>query len=118
MVEFRTQRGLRQGDFIAPFLFLMVAEGLSGLMRQTSLCNLFLGYNIGAQQLEVSLLQFVDDIIIFARDSIHDVMCIKAILICFEIVFVLKVNFIKSRLPAFDVEDLALRRYVRVCVKL
>lgn len=30
--EFYTQRGLWQGDLIAPFLFLIIVEGLSGLM--------------------------------------------------------------------------------------
>jgi len=34
--EFRRIRGLRQGDLLAPFLFLIITEGLIGLVRETS----------------------------------------------------------------------------------
>jgi hypothetical protein len=32
--EFIMSRDLRQGDLMAPFLFLLVAEGLGGLMKR------------------------------------------------------------------------------------
>ena len=57
-------KGLRQGDPIAPLLFLLVAEGLAGLMRQALLAGDFSGYRLGAaREVEVSLLQFADDTI-------------------------------------------------------
>lgn len=45
--EFDLQRGLRQGDPLAPFLFLIVAEGLSSLINKSKELGLFNGIKIG-----------------------------------------------------------------------
>jgi hypothetical protein len=42
--EINIQRGLKQGDPLAPFLFLLVAEGFAGLMRSAVEKNLFKGF--------------------------------------------------------------------------
>jgi len=46
--EFPLKRGLRQGDPLSPFLFLLVAEGLNVLMKAVVDSNLFTGYKFGA----------------------------------------------------------------------
>jgi len=46
---------------MAPFLFLIVAQGLAGLVRQATRKNLFSGIKVGDKNVEVNLLQFVDD---------------------------------------------------------
>nr|KYP53426.1 Transposon TX1 uncharacterized [Cajanus cajan] len=44
--EFKMNRGLRQGDPLSPFLFTIVVEGLTGLMREASRKNLFTGVKV------------------------------------------------------------------------
>jgi len=44
--EIDIKRGLKQGDPLAPFLFLLVAEGFSGLMENAVNRNLFKGFQV------------------------------------------------------------------------
>ncbi|CAJ2663797.1 unnamed protein product [Trifolium pratense] len=44
--EINIQRGLKQGDLLAPFLFLLVAEGFGGAMRRAGELHLFKGFSI------------------------------------------------------------------------
>jgi hypothetical protein len=45
--EFPLERGLRQGDPLSPFLFLLAAEGLNVLMQAMVEGNRFKGYCVG-----------------------------------------------------------------------
>jgi len=45
--EFPLKRGLRQGDPLSPFLFLLAAEGLNVLMKSVVDNNLYTGYEVG-----------------------------------------------------------------------
>nr|KYP51227.1 Retrovirus-related Pol polyprotein LINE-1 [Cajanus cajan] len=51
------RRGLRQGDPLAPFLFLLVAEGLNSLMTKAIQMQVFKGYSAGRDGIPISLLQ-------------------------------------------------------------
>jgi len=94
--EFKPKRGFRQGDPLAPFLFLIVAEGLAGLVREAKRVGLFKGVEVGSQGAQVELSQFADDTIFFCEPSYHNVLVVKAILRSFEVVSGLRVNFHKS----------------------
>ena len=78
--EFFPQRGLRQGDPLAPFLFNIVAEALNGLVREATQRDLYRGIVVGANRVEINILQYADDTIFFGEASKENVRAIKAIL--------------------------------------
>ncbi|XP_058750276.1 uncharacterized protein LOC131623294 [Vicia villosa] len=96
--DINIQRGLNQGDPLAPFLFLLVTEGLSGLISKVVRLTLLSGVRIGFSNLEVSHLQYANDTIILANDTIDNLLTIKAILLGFDFASCLCVNFSKSSL--------------------
>jgi hypothetical protein len=54
--EFNIQRCLKQGDPLASFLFLLVAEGFGGVMKKAVNDRLFKGFSIGVDGVVLSLI--------------------------------------------------------------
>lgn len=60
--EFPLERGLRQGDPLSLFFFLLAAEGLNVIIKSVVVRNIFEGFKVGASSsMSVSHLQFADD---------------------------------------------------------
>jgi len=59
--EINTQTCLKQGDRLARFFFLPVAEGFIGLMSNAVNRSLFRGFEVGRSGLEISHLQYAHD---------------------------------------------------------
>ena len=78
--EFIPHRGLRQGDPLVPLLFNIVAEGLTGLMREALDKSLFSSFLVGRNNTPVNLLQYADDTIFFGEATMQNVKTIKSIL--------------------------------------
>lgn len=55
------KKGLKQGDPLEPFLFLMVAEGLSGLMKIVVSKVMYKGFKVWTDGSELSQLLYADD---------------------------------------------------------
>ncbi|XP_058759359.1 uncharacterized protein LOC131632631 [Vicia villosa] len=90
-------RGLRQGDPLSPFLFVIVAEGLSGLIRKSIEVGEFQRFTIKGSCC-VDVLQFADDTLIIEDGNWKHVWALKAVLRAFELVFGLGINYHKSKL--------------------
>ena len=112
--EFTPTRGLRQGDPIAPFLFLVVVEGLAGLVRKAVRLKKLEGVTVGVNQIEVSLLQFADDTLVVCQDTIQNVFTVKTILKCFELAAGLRVNFHKTKIGAIGVQAQQILVYAKM----
>ena len=63
-------RGLRQGDSISPYLFLLCAEGLSAMLKKEVRDGTIKGVAVSRGAPSISHLLFVDDSIIFCRASV------------------------------------------------
>ena len=95
--EFPFKRGLRQGDPLSPFLFLLATEGLNVMRTSMAENNLFKGFGIGnSNSVVVSHLQFADDTLLLGEKSWANVRALRAVLSLFAVMSGLKVNFHKS----------------------
>ena len=101
--EICVRRGLKQGDPLASFLFLLVAEGFSGLMTNAVNMNLFQGFEIKRGGLVISHLQYADNTLCIGVPSVENLWTLKAMLRGFEMASGLKVNFHKSTLIGVNV---------------
>ena len=77
-------RGLRQGDLISPYLFLLCAEGLSAMLRRDESGEILKGISVCRGAPRVSHLLFADDCIFFYKASTEEGLKVTKILEDYE----------------------------------
>ena len=65
-------RGLRQGDPLSPYLFLICADGFSSLINDAVRNNLLNGVSICRGSPMITHLFFADDSLLFCKASIQE----------------------------------------------
>lgn len=64
---FKPNRGLRQGDPLSPYLFLLCAKGFSFLLHKAGQAHKIQGLKIGSRWPAISHLLFIDDSLLSAK---------------------------------------------------
>nr|CAN64368.1 hypothetical protein VITISV_040345 [Vitis vinifera] len=107
---FSSSKGLRQGDPISPYLFILGMEVLSALIRRAVQGNFISGCRLrgrGDAEIMVSHLLFADDTIIFCEASKDQLTHLGWILVWFEAASELRINLAKSELiPVGEIDNI------------
>lgn len=90
---------------MSPFLFNIVAEGLNMLFQRTKALGLIKGAVIGHKETNITHLQFADDTVVFCKAEEQEILNVKRILRCFEVLSGLRINFHKSHVSGVGVQE-------------
>nr|GEY26716.1 putative RNA-directed DNA polymerase, eukaryota, reverse transcriptase zinc-binding domain protein [Tanacetum cinerariifolium] len=111
--EFLIKCGLRQGDPLSPFLFIIVMEGLHLALKDAVSNGLIRGLKVRDTGLNISHLFYPDDVVILSNWNKQDMDNIINILYVFYLASRLNINISKSHVSGLgvssnDTENMAL----------
>lgn len=103
-MDFKVDRGLRQGDSLSPYHFVIIVEGLSSLIRNASDIEEFEGFSV-QKGISVDIIQFADDTLLIGAGCWKNLWIMKVILKGFKLVSGLGINYHKSKLIGINVSN-------------
>ncbi|KAI3692865.1 hypothetical protein L6452_32690 [Arctium lappa] len=101
--EISMHRGVRQGDPLAPFLFIIAMEALNVAMNQARRLGVFKGVTLPNNGPPLSHLFYADDALFVGSWSLTNVTNLIRILRCFYLASGLKINLSKTSLMGVGV---------------
>jgi hypothetical protein len=107
---FKTYQGLRQGDPLPPFMFNLVAEVLTTLMKRSSRQGKVRGVMTHLIPEGITHIQYADDTISMVEGDDESTVNMKFIHYCFEWMSCLKIKYHKSKAYFFGMDELDSRR--------
>ncbi|XP_016192035.1 uncharacterized protein LOC107632911 [Arachis ipaensis] len=99
---FKMERGLRQGDPLSLFLFVLVVDVLHRMFGEAIRNGRLSPLLVGREHVELSHLQFADDTVLFCPPEEETIKNYKRILRCFELMSGLSINYDKSSLISIN----------------
>ncbi|KAL9666784.1 hypothetical protein QQ045_001124 [Rhodiola kirilowii] len=91
-------RGLRQGDPLSPYLFIICADWFSYTLRHYDQCGLIEGIKIHRRAPAISHLLFADDALLFMKVNSSTLRAVHDVLQTYEYISGQSVNFTKSEM--------------------
>ncbi|GJR44479.1 RNA-directed DNA polymerase, eukaryota [Tanacetum coccineum] len=101
--EFQFGKGLKQGDPLSPFLFLLVMETLHISFQRVVDEGMYQGIKVGGL-INLSHMFYADDAVFVGECSESNISSLIHVLDCFHKVSGLKINMSKSKLMGIEVE--------------
>eukprot|EP00253_Pinus_taeda_P012904 PITA_12904 len=93
---FNASRGIRKGDPLSPFLFILAADGLGRIIKRETRRNKLRGLKLWGNNLTITHQEFVDDIMLYGEVSLREVRIIKDVLETFSEASGMEINKEKS----------------------
>ncbi|KAL0552328.1 hypothetical protein IC582_011437 [Cucumis melo] len=100
----KANRGLRQGDPLSPFLFVIAMDYLSRLLSHLEISGAIKGVSLSSN-CNISHILFADDILLFIEDNDFFLNNLRMALSLFERASGLKINLLKSALVPMNVSE-------------
>lgn len=112
--EFFITKGVRHGDPLSPFLFIIVMEDLNVLMNSTVQHSIFQGLQIPYNGLSISHIFYTDKAIFLCERTRSNIVNMSRILKCFQAISGLNVNFQKSKVYSISVCYIEINNCARI----
>lgn len=94
----KPNRGIRQGDPLSPYLFILVMNYLSAMITNSVSNGDWKPFKITNSDVNISHLLFADDVLLFAKANSHSISSIKTIFDSFCKISSMEINLNKSKL--------------------
>jgi len=101
---FKASRGIRQGDPLSPYLFVLAMAGLGGIIQQTIQQSTF-KYHWRCKPTGITHICFADDLMLFCHADPTSIGVLKSSLDKFSMLSGLSINLAKSSMYLSGIDD-------------